>query len=196
MESREQRKKLLQVMHKDGETQLQKELRDYEIESLLELNIPYFEIDAHSTSIFDGDGVEHTGYLPCTPYESWIEHMKQISIEDMERQCDYIRLSMGLLNKGYIGNPGKEQKHETIDDISLGREIEVQIQKIVNWLIRNAVIEGISAGPPCISGRMVIGVWNPVECIFMMELQESLYFWQSIYRSMGETIVKSAEYMN
>lgn len=141
MESREQRKKLLQVMHKDGETQLQKELRDYEIESLLELNIPYFEIDAHSTSIFDGDGVEHTGYLPCTPYESWIEHMKQISIEDMERQCDYIRLSMGLLNKGYIGNPGKEQKHETIDDISLGREIEVQIQKIVNWLIRNAVIE-------------------------------------------------------
>lgn len=141
MESREQRKKLLQVMHKDGETQLQKELRDYEIESLLELNIPYFEIDAHSTSIFDGDGVEHTGYLPCTPYESWIEHMKQISIEDMERQCDYIRLSMGLLNKGYIGNPGKEQKHETIDDISLGREIEVQIQKIVSWLIRNAVIE-------------------------------------------------------
>ncbi len=46
---------------------------------------------------------EYQGYLPCTPYESWIEHMKQLSCQDMEQQCDYIRLSMGLLNHGYIG---------------------------------------------------------------------------------------------
>ena len=43
-------------MHKKGETQLQKELRDYEIQSLLELDIPYFEIDGNSRSIFDGNG--------------------------------------------------------------------------------------------------------------------------------------------
>ena len=103
MKDRKQREELLQVLHKKGETQLQKELRDYEIQSLLELDIPYFEIDGNSRSIFDGNGKEYQGYLPCTPYESWIEHMKQLSCQDMEQQCDYIRLSMGLLNHGYIG---------------------------------------------------------------------------------------------
>ena len=103
MKDRKQREELLQVLHKKGETQLQKELRDYEIQSLLELDIPYFEIDGNSRSIFDGNGKEYQGYLPCTPYESWVEHMKQLSCQDMEQQCDYIRLSMGLLNHGYIG---------------------------------------------------------------------------------------------
>lgn len=40
---------------------------------------------------------EHKEYLPCTPYESWRMHMKQMSYSDMECQCDYIRLSMEML---------------------------------------------------------------------------------------------------
>lgn len=101
MKDRKQRKELLQVLHKQGESLLQKELRDYEIESLLELDIPYFEIDGHSRSVFDGNGKEYPEYLPCTPYEAWLEHMKQLGYKDMEQQCDYIRLSMGMLNHGY-----------------------------------------------------------------------------------------------
>ena len=72
MKDRKQREELLQVLHKKGETQLQKELRDYEIQSLLELDIPYFEIDGNSRSIFDGNGKEYPEYLPCTPYEAWL----------------------------------------------------------------------------------------------------------------------------
>lgn len=70
MKDRKQRKELLQVLHKQGESLLQKELRDYEIESLLELDIPYFEIDGHSRSVFDGNGKEYSEYLPCTSYEA------------------------------------------------------------------------------------------------------------------------------
>lgn len=51
MKDRKQREELLQVLHKKGETQLQKELRDYEIQSLLELDIPYFEIDGNSKEL-------------------------------------------------------------------------------------------------------------------------------------------------
>ncbi len=40
---------------------MQKELRDYEIQSLLELDIPYFEIDGNSRSIFDGNGKRISG---------------------------------------------------------------------------------------------------------------------------------------
>lgn len=130
MKDRKQREELLQVLHKKGETQLQKELRDYEIQSLLELDIPYFEIDGNSRSIFDGNGKEYQGYLPCTPYESWVEHMKQLSCQDMEQQCDYIRLSMGLLNHGYIG----EKNLRWADEKSC-------IHQIAEWVCRTAVIE-------------------------------------------------------
>lgn len=130
MKDRKQRKELLQVLHKQGESLLQKELRDYEIESLLELDIPYFEIDGHSRSVFDGNGKEYPEYLPCTPYEAWLEHMKQLSYKDMEQQCDYIRLSMGMLNHGYIG---ERYSQERISRVSY-------VGKIVNWLCRTAVI--------------------------------------------------------
>ena len=135
MKDRKQREELLQVLHKKGETQLQKELRDYEIQSLLELDIPYFEIDGNSRSIFDGNGKEYQGYLPCTPYESWIEHMKQLSRQDMEQQCDHIRLSMGLLNHGYIG----EKNTRWADENSC-------IHQIAEWICRTAVIEGDDIG--------------------------------------------------
>lgn len=135
MKDRKQREELLQVLHKKGETQLQKELRDYEIQSLLELDIPYFEIDGNSRSIFDGNGKEYQGYLPCTPYESWIEHMKQLSCQDMEQQCDYIRLSMGLLNHGYIGEKNTRWADEN-----------TCIHQIAEWICRTAVIDGADIG--------------------------------------------------
>lgn len=135
MKDRKQREELLQVLHKKGETQLQKELRDYEIQSLLELDIPYFEIDGNSRSIFDGNGKEYQGYLPCTPYESWIEHMKQLSCQDMEQQCDYIRLSMGLLNHGYIGEKNPRWADEN-----------TCIHQIAEWICRTAVIDGADIG--------------------------------------------------
>ena len=135
MKDRKQREELLQVLHKKGETQLQKELRDYEIQSLLELDIPYFEIDGNSRSIFDGNGKEYQGYLPCTPYESWIEHMKQLSCQDMEQQCDYIRLSMGLLNHGYIGEKNPRWADEN-----------TCIHQIAEWICRTAVIDGTDIG--------------------------------------------------
>ena len=75
MKSRECRKALLNVIHKEGESSFMKGIHDYEIESLLEMDIPCFEIDANSRSVYDGNGGEHKEYLPCTPYESWRDEL-------------------------------------------------------------------------------------------------------------------------
>ena len=64
MKSRECRKALLNVIHKEGESSFMKEIHDYEIDSLLEMDIPCFEIDANSRSVYDGNGGEHKEYLP------------------------------------------------------------------------------------------------------------------------------------
>ena len=139
------RKALLNVIHKEGESSFMKEIHDYEIESLLEMDIPCFEIDANSRSVYDGNGGEHKEYLPCTPYESWRMHMKQMSYSDMECQCDYIRLSMEMLK----ASDGKKKMFPTRIkgyDTDKERKIYSQIRKIVHRICSRAIIREQSAG--------------------------------------------------
>lgn len=145
MKSRECRKALLNVIHKEGESSFMKEIHDYEIDSLLEMDIPCFEIDANSRSVYDGNGGEHKEYLPCTPYESWRMHMKQMSYSDMECQCDYIRLSMEMLK----ASDGKKKMFPTRIkgyDTDKERKIYSQIRKIVHRICSRAIIREQSTG--------------------------------------------------
>ena len=145
MKSRECRKALLNVIHKEGESSFMKEIHDYEIDSLLEMDIPCSEIDANSRSVYDGNGGEHKEYLPCTPYESWRMHMKQMSYSDMECQCDYIRLSMEMLK----ASDGKKKMFPTRIkgyDTDKERKIYSQIRKIVHRICSRAIIREQSAG--------------------------------------------------
>lgn len=145
MKSRECRKALLNVIHKEGESSFMKEIHDYEIDSLLEMDIPCFEIDANSRSVYDGNGGEHKEYLPCTPYESWRMHMKQMSYSDMECQCDYIRLSMEMLK----ASDGKKKMFPTrIKGYNTDKERKIysQIRKIVHRICSRAIIREQSAG--------------------------------------------------
>ena len=145
MKSRECRKALLNVIHKEGESSFMKEIHDYEIDSLLEMDIPCFEIDANSRSVYDGNGGEHKEYLPCTPYESWRMHMKQMSYSDMECQCDYIRLSMEMLK----ASDGKKKMFPTRIkgyDTDKERKIYSQIRKIVHRICSRAIIREQSVG--------------------------------------------------
>lgn len=145
MKSRECRKALLNVIHKEGESSFMKEIHDYEIDSLLEMDIPCFEIDANSRSVYDGNGGEHKEYLPCTPYESWRMHMKQMSYSDMECQCDYIRLSMEMLK----ASDGKKKMFPIRIkgyDTDKERKIYSQIRKIVHRICSRAIIREQSVG--------------------------------------------------
>lgn len=140
MGSREQRKELLSVIHKEKESQLEKEIHDYEITSLLDMDIPYFEIDGHSCGLYDGNGKCYDNYLPCSPYEAWRMHFEQMDTKDMNRQSDLIRLSMAMLGS----NRTKERYAAVFKQpaLPIKARLEEQIHKIVSWICDSAVIAG------------------------------------------------------
>lgn len=145
MGEKEQRKKLLSVIHKKGETQLQTRIHNYEIENLMNNDIPYFEIGAAVCGIYDGDGECYENYFPCTPHEVWKKHMAQLSLEDMIRQSSLIQASMALLH------PGKRIEERRSDNCGIlpalqKERIKRHISEIVSWICDTAVITGEDIG--------------------------------------------------
>lgn len=97
--SAEARKNLLSVLYRDHEREKERETHAYEVESLLRMDIPFFEVKGDSTSLFDGDGKEYTEYFPNTPFEGWLRKISQLGIQDLEKQMQIIRLSIALLSQ-------------------------------------------------------------------------------------------------
>ena len=97
--STEERRKLLEVLYEENMSERTKRLHDYEIESLMRMDIPYFELGGESRSLYDGDGNEYPEYLPMTPLEAWKRKWKHLGREDEVRQVALIRLSVALLQK-------------------------------------------------------------------------------------------------
>lgn len=56
---REDRRKLLEVLYEEHMSDQTKRLHDYEIEALMRMDIPYFELEGKSRSLYDGDGGEY-----------------------------------------------------------------------------------------------------------------------------------------
>lgn len=96
---RKRRAQLLQVMHREGETETQKKIHDYEIQDLLENDIPCFHTEGRERCIYTGDGKSVKDYFPVSPYESWKIHMKHLGKKDCQYQCDLIWLSMTMQRK-------------------------------------------------------------------------------------------------
>lgn len=141
MKDRTKRRELLSVLHKEGESRLQRELRDYEIESLLEMDIPYFEIAGNQKGIYDGNGRYYEDYLPHTPFEAWKRHRKEMGCGDMKRQCEFIRLSMAMLNADSLIKK-EEYIPSKFDYKSVSFRAEMQIHKIAEWICSRAVTAG------------------------------------------------------
>lgn len=134
MKSRDDRVKLLQIIHKEGEAEIYRQIRDYEIECLAELDIPYFEICGDSRDIFCGNSLRIPDFLDKTPREQWMNHIKELSEKDLNRQSDFIRLSMGLLGEKKsslcIAGEDKADKYR----------ISRMIKRMADWLCDTAVI--------------------------------------------------------
>lgn len=96
---RKRRAQLLQVMHREGETETQKKIHDYEIQDLLENDIPCFHTEGRERCIYTGDGKSVKDYFPVSPYESWKIHIKHLGKKDCQYQCDLIWLSMTMQRK-------------------------------------------------------------------------------------------------
>ncbi|MDO4338237.1 MAG: type 2 lanthipeptide synthetase LanM [Eubacteriales bacterium] len=138
----EQRKSLLSVIHKAGETQLQRKIHDYEISDLVQNEIPYFEMEGMGRGIYDGNGGYYENYFPCTPYDGWKKHMNQMTLKDMQKQCDLIRISIAMLCRRMPDNKWETYNSQPPSASLQKYRLKEQIQEIVTWICENAVVAG------------------------------------------------------
>lgn len=136
----EDRRYLLSVLYEKGEDELHHAIHTYEIESLLGMDVPYFEVDGKSRSLFDGNGGEYKGYLPYTPYDSWKRKIRRLDETDMKRQLVIIQLSLFLLYKKPASLVLHQQKR--MDETELRSRMETAIHTIARWVTETAVITG------------------------------------------------------
>lgn len=144
---REDRRKLLEVLYEEHMSDQTKRLHDYEIEALMRMDIPYFELEGKSRSLYDGDGGEYPNYLPMPPYEAWRKKRGQLGRDDLVRQSALIRLSVALLQKKQLKRLSETHILPVEERQTL---LKMYIHRIRDWLCQTAVIteSGISwTGP-------------------------------------------------
>lgn len=131
---RKRRAQLLQVMHREGETETQKKIHDYEIQDLLENDIPCFHTEGRERCIYTGDGKSVKDYFPVSPYEAWKIHMKDLGKKDCQYQCGLIRLSMSMQRKN------RNSFYNTYSGAVKKTQTAKQIKNIITWIVDTAVI--------------------------------------------------------
>lgn len=137
---RKRRAQLLQVMHREGETETQKKIHDYEIQDLLENDIPCFHTEGRERCIYTGDGKSVKDYFPVSPYEAWKIHMKDLGKKDCQYQCGLIRLSMSMQRKN------RNSFYNTYSGAVKKTQTAKQIKNIITWIVDTAVIAEDGAG--------------------------------------------------
>ena len=101
---REERRRLLAVLHKEGEDSVSWRIRESEIESLLSMEIPYFEIPGDSVELRDGKGDVCNNFLPFTIRQGWMRRIQALDRKDLSRQIVLIRLSLSMQAAGSGGS--------------------------------------------------------------------------------------------
>lgn len=130
------RRRLLSVLYEEGEDEQKHNIHTYEIQSLLNLDIPYFTIDGKSKNLFAGDGTEYSDYLPNTPYDAWKNKIDYLNESDLKRQLLMIRLSMFLLHKELpILSSGRKILDKQEDHICMVRVIHFIANEVVEQAI-------------------------------------------------------------
>lgn len=138
--SEEKRRELLSALYAKETDVQRRSCGIYETESLLQMDIPYFEIDCKTGELFDGTGNNYGRCFMRNLLENLLYRVRRMGTADLRWQMNLIRLSMGMLtgkrmlsDSVFHGNPW----------LSLGRQrvdAEKQVRRIAKWLCNTAVI--------------------------------------------------------
>ena len=152
----EDRRDLLSVLYEKEEDEISHKIHTYEMESLLRLDIPYFEVAGRSRSLYDGDGGEYESYFSHSPFEAWNRKISEFGEADLERQLIILRLSLELLRpvdqvaerqsvclgmEGSCENlPIDGESGKNLDSLSdMAKSLENAAGKIIDWIARTAI---------------------------------------------------------
>lgn len=114
---------------------------DSEIQSLMNLDIPFFEIDGETAALYDDKKRVAADYMKNTALEVYERRIRQMGPMDLKRQVMLMELSMALL--GDTENRAAVNKRTVPADISetqVKYNIKIIVHQIADWLCDNAIV--------------------------------------------------------
>ena len=127
----------------EGRNEINKEIVESEIISLDNGDIPYFYYYLNQTSLFDSGGKEIKNYFKDKPYKLVIQNVNGLSLKDLNRQIEFIQISLelsGYSGKKYVNNVYKVNANEVkrIDDLKIIKShIEILKERILDYDVWN-----------------------------------------------------------
>lgn len=138
--SAQKRRIFLERLHsrERGEDKSELKMEEYEIDALMDMDIPVFSGRGDSCSIFTGDGREYENYFPCQPDLAYMEESKFFTKTDCSIQQTMIRLSFERLRREKAEKTVREEKEKTVSwEEIMGR----QVDEIGEYLFNTAVFD-------------------------------------------------------
>lgn len=135
----EEREKILHTLW-EGRDEKDKNIVECEIRSLLHGDIPYFYVKENDRGIYSGGVRIARDYFVCTVKEIVEQRMARLCKDDMEKQCEYIQISLEMSEKEKAACMNKVYyvKDEKTAQIKAEEEGE-SIQSLTERLLKNAV---------------------------------------------------------
>lgn len=96
LESGEKRDLFLHIVNKQ---RLAVDINEYERHALRQMDVPIFYVQGKETSLYVGNNVRIPDFYEKSAYQIWKEKTDRLSVEDLETQLRFIKLSMALLEK-------------------------------------------------------------------------------------------------
>ncbi len=129
------RRQLLHVLYGTGDlTDFRRSIHTYELECLMRMDIPYFEMAPDSASLYDGDGKEHPAYFPTKPSPLQKKKLELLCENDLLRQLSILRMSMALLTT----KPRSKRRRSAA--VSNRRSLmELHLSHMIDWFLRTAI---------------------------------------------------------
>lgn len=125
-----------------GRTKERPEVLACERKALLKGDIPYFYYNLNDTALLMPGGGGSPDYFEKAPVDIVFEKLDALDGEDMERQCEYIKMSLDLMPDSaqkFENRCYKVEKKTYSDESNYSRRISEAIQNLTERLLKYAV---------------------------------------------------------
>ena len=120
----------------EGRKEEQKSIVESEIRALLKGDIPYFYVNTDDIDVRDEDGVVGNGYYSTSPRNIVVNRLNSLSEKDMNRQVEYIRLSLEMSETDRYTN----NLHKTNEIyVKKGKRVDKPYKQLLSMIVENAI---------------------------------------------------------
>ena len=137
LESTDKRRVFLHVLDRNTSN---KQILQYERDSLFMLNIPAFYYQGNSKAVIAGQNTEYPDFLDFEPEVNWKSNLDKFNMQDLEHQIALIEYSMNLLDERRYMHRKSEIRTLRGTHGEYRKKIKEQIVMIANKICRMAFV--------------------------------------------------------